>query len=246
VFYEVGPDEIPLYLDLGLTLTKLGEEARVPLAEFSLERSEFKGLRQTLRRVESEGGVFEWVEAPAVDPLLPELRAISDGWLAKLGAREKAFSLGYFTEDYLRRNPVAIVRQAGKIVAFANVWAGAERAELSIDLMRYTDAAPPRTMEFLLTHLMLRGKAEGYGWFNLGMAPLSGMEARTLAPLEQKIAALVYEHGERFYHFQGLRAFKEKYQPVWRPRYLASPGGLTLAIVLANVTSLISTGPRSA
>ena len=37
IFYEVGPENLPLYLDLGLSLLKLGEEARVPLENFSLE-----------------------------------------------------------------------------------------------------------------------------------------------------------------------------------------------------------------
>jgi len=27
-FYQVGPESLPIYLDLGLTLLKLGEEAR--------------------------------------------------------------------------------------------------------------------------------------------------------------------------------------------------------------------------
>src|SRR5262249_17518056 len=36
VFYEVGTDHLPLYVDLGLSLLKLGEEARVPLGTFSL------------------------------------------------------------------------------------------------------------------------------------------------------------------------------------------------------------------
>ena len=37
VFYEVGHDTLYLYLDLGLTLLKIGEEARVDLQQFSLE-----------------------------------------------------------------------------------------------------------------------------------------------------------------------------------------------------------------
>ncbi len=37
VFYQIGPERLPLYLDLGLSLLKLGEDARVPLADFGLE-----------------------------------------------------------------------------------------------------------------------------------------------------------------------------------------------------------------
>jgi phosphatidylglycerol lysyltransferase len=34
----------------------------------------------------------------------------------------------------------------------------------------------------------------------------------------------------------------EKFDPVWRPKYLASPGGLILPRVLADVGSLVSGG----
>ena len=39
-FYQVRPESLPLYVDAGLTLTKLGEEARVELREFDLKKPE--------------------------------------------------------------------------------------------------------------------------------------------------------------------------------------------------------------
>ena len=77
---------------------------------------------------------------------------------------------------------------------------------------------------------------------NLGMAPLSGLEDRTLTPLWNRLGAFVFRHGEHFYNFQGLRQYKEKFAPEWTPRYLASPGGLALPRILANVATLISGG----
>jgi len=99
-------------------------------------------------------------------------------------------------------------------------------------------------MQFLFTELMLWGKAERYEFFRLGMAPFSGMERRALAPLWSKLGAFMYRHGEQFYNFQGLREYKEKFDPVWEPRYLASPAGLALPTILANVASLIGGGIR--
>src|SRR5262249_42675207 len=46
VFYQVQAASLPLYLDLGLTLSKLGEEGRVALADFSLAGGAHKSLRQ--------------------------------------------------------------------------------------------------------------------------------------------------------------------------------------------------------
>jgi phosphatidylglycerol lysyltransferase len=99
-------------------------------------------------------------------------------------------------------------------------------------------------MEYLLVQLMLWCRQEGYRWFNLGMAPLSGLENRALAPLWNRLGALVFRHAEQVYNFQGLREYKEKFGPVWEPIYIASPGGLVLPRILTNVAALISEGPQ--
>jgi phosphatidylglycerol lysyltransferase len=221
---------------------KLGEEAKVPLADFSLEGSSRRGLRRTRRQMEKEGVTFELVPPRDVPALLPKLRPISDDWLQLKTTREKGFSLGRFEERYLSRFPVALARQGGAILAFATVWTTELKTELSIDLMRHTASAPGGVMQFLFTELMLWGQAEGYRWFRLGMAPFSGLESRALAPLWARVGAFMYQHGEHFYNFQGLREYKEKFDPVWESRYLASPGGLTLPRILANLASLISGG----
>jgi phosphatidylglycerol lysyltransferase len=184
------------------------------------------------------------VPPPEVPALLPVLQEISDDWIGIKNTREKRFSLGRFDPGYLRRFPMALIRQGGQIVAFANLWPGGDHEELSIDLMRHRSDAPPGVMDFLFLELMLWGRAQGYHWFNLGMAPLSGLEERALAPLWNRVGALVFRHGEHFYNFQGLRRYKEKFDPVWEPRYLACPGGLALPRVLADIAALIAGGLR--
>lgn len=244
VFYEVGPENLPLYLDLGLTLLKIGETASIPLEGFALEGGEHRSLRQGFHRLEREGFQFEIVEAGDVPALLAELKEISDAWLRQKNSREKGFSLGFFQPDYLLRLSVACVRQEGRIVAFANLWRGAGREELSIDLMRFRPETFRGVMDFLLVNLVLWGKGQGYRRFNLGMAPLAGLEDRPHAPLWNRLGALIYRHGEHFYNFQGLREYKEKFHPVWEPRYLALPGGIALPRVLANIATLVSGGAR--
>jgi phosphatidylglycerol lysyltransferase len=108
--------------------------------------------------------------------------------------------------------------------------------------MRYEPAAPHGSMEYIFIQLMLWGKAQGYQWFNVGMAPLSGFERRALAPLWSRVGALVYAHAEHFYNFQGLRRYKDKFDPTWTPKYLASPGGLALPRILLNTATLVSRG----
>jgi len=242
VFYQVGVGCLPLYIDLGLTLLKIGEEARVPLADFSLEGPGRRSLRRAQRQMERDGVTFEVVPSEQVPPMLPRLRTISDAWLAEKRTREKGFSLGYFDEGYLARFPVAVARQGGEIVAFASLWTSLSKVELSVDLMRYGPEAPATVMQYLFTELMLWGQGQGYQFFGLGMAPLAGLERRALAPLWSRLGAFMYRHGEQFYNFQGLREYKAKFDPIWEPRYIASPGGVALPRILTNIATLISGG----
>lgn len=242
VFYQVAPENLPLYLDLGLTLLKLGEEARVDLANFTLEGSAHKAQRNLVNRIEKDGYSFDVLPRESVAERLAELKRISDTWLAGRNTREKRFSVGYFDAEYLRHFPVAVVQKEGDILAFANLWPGADKEELSIDLMRYLPEAPEGAMEYLFIKLMLEAKQDGYRWFNLGMAPLAGLENRALAPLWNRLGSMVYRHAEHFYNFRGLRQYKTKFDPVWTPKYLASPGGLALPRILTQIATLISGG----
>jgi phosphatidylglycerol lysyltransferase len=241
-FYQVRPDDLPVYLVLGLDLRKLGESARVALPGFSLSGGHRKGLRATYNRLQRAGFTLDVVPASAVPPPLPRLREISDEWLGHKNTRETRSSLGWFSPAYLSRTPIAVVRHEDRIVAFANLWAPDPRQELSVDLMRYATDAPSGVMDFLFIEILHWGRVQGYQWCDLGMAPLSGFERHRLAPLWSRIGSLLYDHGEQFYNFQGLRSFKEKFDPVWEPRYLAAPGGLALAGLLTDIAALISGG----
>lgn len=243
-FYQVGMAHLPLYLDLGLTLIKLGEEARVPLSTFSLEGKRHAGLRQTFNKLQRDGLSFEILPRGQVDGILPELQAISAHWMEDKKTREKRFSLGFFNPDYLRRGTIALVRKEGRVVAFANLWEQDNRNELSMDMMRYEAEMENGLMDYLVVSLLLWGQKQGYQWFNLGMAPLSGLERHPLAPLWNKIGNTVFRFGQEFYNFEGLYQYKKKFDPVWQARYLAAPAGLSMASALLSVTALISGGVK--
>jgi phosphatidylglycerol lysyltransferase len=244
VFYEVTSTHLHRYADFGMTFVKLGEEAKVDLTTFSLEGPQAAKFRQLIRRLEKDGGVFRIVEPAGVPAIMSALRAVSDDWLAAKAGGEKGFSMGFFDEEYLSRFPIAVIERDGQIQAFANLWRGPQGIELSVDLMRYHRAAPRDVMEALFVHLMQWGKQQGYRRFALGMAPLSGFEQSPLAPIWNRLGAFVYEHGKAVYNFQGLRAYKQKFNPVWEPHYLAYPGGLRLPRILADIAALVAGGYR--
>ena len=244
VFYQARGERLPLYVDLGLAALKIGEEARVPLQDFSLEGPARAGLRSDHRRALRGGASFEIVQPENVPALLPALRKISDAWLADKSTAEKRFSVGAFTEKYVSNFPIALVRTEGSPSAFANLWPSGTKDELSIDLMRFGPDAPRSAMDFLFIELMLWSRAQGFRWFNLGMAPLAGLERHPLAPAWHRVGNFVFRHGEHFYNFEGLRRYKAKFDPVWEPRYLVAPGGVALPRILIDVSVLIAGGMK--
>ncbi len=244
VFYEITDAYLPIWIEMGLTVNKIGEEAIVPLANFSLAGKRYKAMRAAYNQLEREGIGFELAAPPHSAELLAELAAISSVWLAGKKGREKRFSVGRFDTDYLQRFRLALVRREGRLVAFANVLETDTKVGATIDLMRFTPEAPPNVMQFLFIALMERLKAEGTASFSLGMAPLAGLEVKYGARLWNRFGSVLFKYGGAFYNFAGLRAFKQKFGPDWRSRYFAVPGSLPPITALRDVTLAISGGPK--
>ena len=245
VYYEVSERNLPLYIEQGLALIKIGENAKVPLADLSFEKgSEWHGQRHTLKKLAKDGSVFRILSEEEKVSVLPRLKEISEEWLKSKQGHEKGFSLGFFSEEYICNFKIAVVERNGEIQAFANFWTSADKNEVSPDMMRYMDNAPSDTMEFLFLSLILWAKEDGYAYFDLGMAPLSGLRGGPHGSLWGRTAEMLYEYGNVFYNFQGLREYKEKYKPIWESRYVAFPHELSLPAVLAAAAVLISKGPR--
>ena len=243
VFYSVGEGLLADLATMGLAVRKVGETAVVDVAAFSLEGKAKQNLRTAINRVEREGGSFAVLPPGSATAIIDELRAVSDAWLAMHNGEEKAFSLGRFDPVYLDLTPLVVVREGGRVVAFANLLPGVgARRDVAIDLMRHSPDASPGAMDYLFIRAIQWAAAEGYAGFDLGMAPLSGLENRRLAPVFARVGALVFEEGGALYGFQGLRAYKAKFAPDWRPRFIAAPVSTPLALALLDVALLTSGG----
>lgn len=241
-FYSIRGQHLNDFIDLGLTVQKIGELALVPIEGYTLEGSSKSRFRQTRNRAIRDGCSFDVIYPAGDSPEMDRLEVISREWLKAHHGKEKGFSLGRFDRKTLAGAPIAIVRKDEQIVAFTNLWMTPDKSEVSLDLMRHIDVGVNGLMDFLFAEMMLWGGAQGYQYFSLGLAPLSGLEAHKLAPLMSKIGAMIFKHGGRFYSFAGLRAFKEKFNPEWHPVYLAAPSQLVIPKALGNLTLLNSGG----
>ncbi|MGT0250608.1 bifunctional lysylphosphatidylglycerol flippase/synthetase MprF [Burkholderia pyrrocinia] len=243
-FYQVRANALPLYLDAGLTLMKLGEEAHIALDQFDLKGSNRSHLRYALRRGDKDALTVEMIAPGDVPVALPALRDISDGWLDSRDAREKSFSVAAFHDGYLATQSVMLVRQADKPIAFVTFMTTDLNTEATVGVMRHLPDASPYAMEYLFTQLALHLKEAGFRKLSLGIAPFSGMGAAKMPSPWHRLGLMVWRFGGRFYNFRGLRAFKSKFEPHWEPRYLAASGSVGVFVTLADL-SLLAGGRRS-
>ncbi|QUS99964.1 bifunctional lysylphosphatidylglycerol flippase/synthetase MprF [Lacticaseibacillus paracasei] len=239
VFYEINESLTMKLHEFGFDFMKFGEEGYVDVTTFTLAGTKRKGERALMHKFEREGYSVELLKPPFDDALLDDLQTVSDSWLD--GRSEKGFSLGFFDRHYLNQAPIAVVRAPdGKIVAFATDMPTGNNEVTSIDLMRSSADAPSGIMDEVFIHLFELAKDRGFKYFNMGMAPLANVGTSSYSFIEEKIAHLVYEYGYRFYGFQGLRSYKNKYVTEWVPKYVAYRKRTSLLFTLLQIMMVVN------
>lgn len=240
-FYEASEKYLSLYHQHGYYFFKLGETALVDLENFNISSPTSRDFRNVLSRFKRDGYEFELLEANSIDnELYASLEVISNEWLE--GRNEMGFSLGVMDQVYLNRAQVGIIKsvESGNIIAFASLMPKYDyNKSTSIDLMRFKKDVPSNTMTFLILNLILFLKEKESEILNLGMAPLSNVGDEQNAHFKEKIAHLIYKHGKNVYSFDGLRKYKEKFNPIWKGRYLAYEDLTLLPSSLMEATFLI-------
>lgn len=243
VLYGFGDELLPDIASLGMTVRKVGETASVELAGFSLSGRARQDLRTARNRAEREAFRFELMPPGAARAHADELRRVSDAWLRGQKGGEKGFSMGRFDLDYLDRTALAVVRGPDGLVAFVNLMVNGSRGEVAVDLMRHVEVGGS-VMDYLFTETLLWAQQQGFSRFDLGPTPLAGLDDHGLAPLFTRLGDLVFDEGGPLYAFQGLRAYKAKFSPSWRARYIAATSGVPMVSALLDVALLTSGGWR--
>lgn len=233
-FYQTHPEYLPTYKETGFKFFSIGEEAIVDLYAFTLEGKAGKEFRNVMNRLGKLGHHVDILEPPLSRELIGQLKAVSDEWLTMMHGSEMRFSLGWFDDDYVRNGRVAVARTAeGYVSAFANIVPEYQRNEVSLDLMRRVHQIENGTMDLLFASLFDWAKRSGYATFNLGLSGLSGIGEKSDDPAVEKVLRLLTDNLSRFYNFKGLHAFKEKFHPMWEPRYLVYSESANLPAVAA-------------
>ncbi|MFH4906988.1 MULTISPECIES: bifunctional lysylphosphatidylglycerol flippase/synthetase MprF [Staphylococcus] len=238
IFYQVTDKYMSIYHDFGNQFFKLGEEAIIDLSTFTTSGKKKRGLRATLNKLEDLGCNFEMLEPPFSQNIFDELKQISDDWLS--GSAEMQFSVGNFSEHYISQAPIGVIRDKEKvIIGFCTFMPVNDNSTLSIDLIRWKSDASLPLMDSLYLHMLLWAKANHYQYFNMGMATLSNVGKVPFSFYRERLAGRIFEHFNGLYRFQGLRRYKEKFNPNWQPRFLVYRKGNSLWISMTKVMRVI-------
>ena len=226
-----------MYAAHNLTLLQIGASAVIDIAAFTDVTAHDKWWRWQCNRAKKRGYSYHISTPPHQSSLIQECRDISNAWLSTGGHTERGFTLGYFDEGYLSECAIHyLTDDVGQPVAFINILPMLRpMSTTTIDLLRFLpehNGAMPYLLYSVISHLRTDPKIDT---FDLGFVPFATTDNRLM-----QIAKLI--GGKRF-SSKGLEQFKNKFDPIWKPNYLAYDGDLAdLTQIAANLERAMKIG----
>ena len=232
VVYEASEERLPLYTELGLSAVKIAEEARIDLPDFAPALA--AELAEAPQRARIETAIIRAADLP---PMLPRLAEVFDAWAAA-ERRDKSLLVPEFDGDYIARFDAVIARQRGRLVAFGSLVAGSRSEDMAMFPVHVRPEGRKAVMRALLLGGIEHARRRGCRWFDLGTAPLPAVPADSPLPSLSPSRVRAFRYGGFFEEAEDLRRFKQRFRPVWRPRYLVCPGGIALPQILHEAALL--------
>lgn len=184
--------------------------------------SRHRSVRAQINRARNKGvAVSEWQVSQATNS--PELEACLSRWLASKNLPPLHFMVEPDTLDRLEDRRVFVAKHDDAVIGFIVLSPVAQREGWLFEQFPHVPGAPNGTVELMIDTAMRVVACEGCSYATLGLSPLS--RHGDIAPIEQPVwlkivLVWVRKHGQRFYNFDGLDAFKAKLQPShWEPVY---------------------------
>jgi phosphatidylglycerol lysyltransferase len=238
--YQASPQALELFARADIHAIKVGEEAIVDIAEFTLQGKIGAPVRHSVARARRGGiSIRSWQGEVVPEPIFSGMKRIGSAWLrAHHTHSQMGFSMGRFPADW---SPdlltVAALGPDDEVQAFVT-WTPLYGGDgWTLDNMRRAWETVPGTMEYLIAASVEWAQARGYRHMSLSLAPLaspsdelSDLTAAVSPPrrwrisssarLLQRSAAYLHRRGLLLGNYRSLYFFKRKFHPVWEPRYL--------------------------
>ncbi|MFI9379831.1 bifunctional lysylphosphatidylglycerol flippase/synthetase MprF [Kutzneria sp. NPDC052558] len=226
--YSITADVRDAAVALGWQTVQVAEDTVVPLADLEFTGKKWQDVRTALNKAGKEGITAEWLSYPdAPLAITDQVRAISEEWVADKGMPEMGFTLGGLDElaDRSVRCLVAVDRDrtVHGVTSWLPVYENDEPVGWTLDFMRRRGAGFRGVTEFMIASAALTLKEEGARFLSLSGAPLARLDRGEEVSSLQRILDVTGKALEPVYGFRSLLSFKAKFQPEYRPLFMAYP-----------------------
>jgi lysyl-tRNA synthetase, class II len=214
---SVRAELLPAARALGLRAIKIGDEAVVRPATFSLEGRAIRKVRQSVTRLGREGYRFRVVSTRDVDATLrAELEHVSALWRGP--SVERGFSMAMDDQFGEPETFFALAERGDEIGGFLHLVPSAHG--YSLGAMRRRRDTPNGLMEFLIAQLLRWAQEHRAEEISLNFCVFADLLADEPRNRFGAIARAGLRVGDRLFQLERLLVFSRKFAPEWRPRYL--------------------------
>ena len=225
----------------GWKLIQVAEDTVLPLTGLSFTGRRWQDIRTAMSRARRDGITVEWHQFGQCPPAITnQIRSISAQWIRDKGIPEMGFTLGGLRELSDDEVRCLIAIDANGTVHAVTSWLPIYRAGnvvgWTLDMMRRSQTSGNGIMEFLIASAALQFKAEGSTFLSLSGAPLARHDLSGKMTGMGRLLDRIGRILEPVYGFASLVAFKAKFQPVYRPLFLAYPDSAALPSIGAAIT----------
>jgi phosphatidylglycerol lysyltransferase len=211
--------------DRGYTKLLLGAQPTWHPAFWADTVAHHKSLRAQLNRARNKGvTVAEWSIEQARNN--PELESCLKQWLDSKGLPPLHFMVEPDTLARLENRRIFVATRNDIVAGFVVLSPVAQRNGWLFEQFPHRPGAPNGTVELMIDTAMRALADDGCDYATLGLSPLS--RRANVATVKQPfwlriVLGWIRKHGQRFYNFDGLDAFKAKLRPErWEPVFALS------------------------
>jgi lysyl-tRNA synthetase class 2 len=216
---SVRAELLPAARRLGLRAIKLGNEAVLRPARFSLEGRSIRKVRQSVARLGRAGYSFRVVAAADVDDgLRAELEHVSQTWRGR--NCERGFSMAM--DDLFREGETlfAVAERNGLVGGFLHLVPAAGGQAYSLSAMRRLPKTPNGLMEYLVVETVEWARARDVDELSLNFCAFGDLIADEPRTRLHALARRGLRAADRVFQLERLLVFTRKFAPEWRPRYV--------------------------
>jgi lysyl-tRNA synthetase class 2 len=211
---------LPLYRSAGFHAIKVGDEAVVRTAGFSLEGRPIRKVRQSVHRLRRAGYTATVLhEGELGGTLRRELREVSEEWRGNWP--ERGFTMAMDELFGHGDTLFVIARDAeGKVGGFLHLVPSPASRGFSLSAMRRLRATPNGLMEFLIVEAIAWTRDHGTAEVSLNFCVFADLLREGDRSMPARFARGGLQSLDRVFQLERLLRFTGKFFPEWRPRFL--------------------------